>query len=221
MQSPTKRKADLKIVILGDASVGKTSLIQRYLEGVFTQDHTSTIGACFSLKQWGPYNVAIWDTAGEERFSGLSSFYCRGASAAIVAYDITQGESLKALYERHLQLLEYAEPRCLMVVVGTKADLVTNRTRQVARTVGETLALEQNEKKGRPRNSFSVNPFFETSAKTGENVEKVFEFILQTCLPLDDSETARKSIRKTSGVDLEQRPSKHLCEDSSRKCCQH
>jgi len=40
--------------------VGKTSLIQRYLEGIFTQDHTSTIGACFSLKQWGPYNVAIW-----------------------------------------------------------------------------------------------------------------------------------------------------------------
>ena len=151
----------------------------------------------------------------------MSSFYCRGASAAIVAYDITQGESLKALYERHLQLLEYAEPKCLIVVVGTKADLVTNRTRQVARTVGETLALEQNEKKGRPRNSFSVDPFFETSAKTGENVEKVFEFILQTCLPLDDSETARKSIRKTSGVDLEQRPSKHLCEESSRKCCQH
>jgi len=52
--------SDLKIVILGDASVGKTSLIQRYLEGIFTQDHTSTIGACFSLKQWGPYNVAIW-----------------------------------------------------------------------------------------------------------------------------------------------------------------
>lgn len=151
----------------------------------------------------------------------MSSFYCRGASAAIVAYDITQGESLKALYERHLQLLEYTEPRCLFVVVGTKADLVTSKTRQVARTVGEKLALEQNEKKGRPKNSFSVDPFFETSAKTGQNVEKVFEFILQTCLPLDDSETASKSIRKTSVVDLGQRSSKHLCEDSKGNCCQH
>jgi len=218
MQSVTKKKADLKIVILGDASVGKTSLIHRYLQGVFTEDHVSTIGASFFLKQWGPYNVAIWDTAGEERFSGLSSFYCRGASAAIIAYDITQGRSLQALKERQLQLLEGAEPNCLVVVVGTKADLVTKDTREIPFAVGEKLALEQNEKKGRPTNSFKVNPFFETSAKTGKNVEKVFDFILNTCLPLNDEETAMKSIRKSSGLDLERRSSKPENQDS-KKCC--
>ena len=158
------------------------------------------------------------DTAGEERFSGLSSFYCRGASAAIIAYDITQGRSLQALKERQLQLLEGAEPNCLVVVVGTKADLVTKDTREIPLAVGEKLALEQNEKKGRPTNSFKVNPFFETSAKTGKNVEKVFDFILNTCLPLNDEETAMKSIRKSSGLDLERRSSKPENQDS-KKCC--
>lgn len=212
MQSATKKKADLKIVILGDASVGKTSLIQRYLQGVFTEDNISTIGASFFLKQWGPYNVAIWDTAGEERFSGLSSFYCRGASAAIVAYDINQGRSLQVLKDRHLQLLEGAERNCLVVVVGTKTDLVTNDTREIPFSVGEKFALEQNEKKGRSRNSFKVFPFFETSAKTGKNVEEVFDFILNTCLPLDDEETARKSIRQSSALDLHQN-------QAAKKCC--
>ncbi|XP_068707698.1 ras-related protein Rab-20-like [Montipora foliosa] len=219
MLSATKRKADLKIVILGDSNVGKTSLIQRYLQGIFTGDQISTIGASFFLKQWGPYNVAIWDTAGEEKYSGLSSFYCRGASAAIIAYDITRGGSLQALHERHLQLLEAAEPTCLVVVVGTKADLVTKTTRQVMSFVGEKLALEQNEKKGRPRNGFRVNPFFETSAKTGHNVEKVFDFILNTCLPLDDEETARKSIRRNSTLDLEQKSSKQNRKETRGKCC--
>ena len=64
------------------------------------------------------------DTVGEERFSGLSSFYCQRASAAIIAYDITQGRSLQALHDRHLQLFDASEPNCLVVVVGTKTDLV-------------------------------------------------------------------------------------------------
>ena len=181
-------------------------------------NHTSFISVLFVLSFFLFFFFFFQDTAGEEKFSGLSSFYCRGASAAIIAYDITQGRSLQTVKERHLHLLEAAEPRCLVVIVGTKADLVTHDTREIPWTAGEKLALEQNEKKGRPRNSFQVHPFFETSAKTGKNVEKVFDFILNTCLPLHDEETARKSIRQTSGVDLEQKSSKPQNEHS-RKCC--
>ena len=155
------------------------------------------------------------DTAGEERFSGLSSFYCRGASAAIIAYDITQGRSLRALMERHLQLLEAAEPNCLIVVVGTKIDLVTNDSREVPSSAGERLALEQNEKKGRLRSSFKKKPFFETSSKSGENVEEVFDYILNTCLPLDDEKTAKKSVRRTSALNLEQKSRN----EDAKKCC--
>ncbi|KAI8504159.1 phagosome acidification [Branchiostoma belcheri] len=68
-----KKKADMKVVIMGDFAIGKTALLQRYISGAF-QDTTSTIGASFMLKQWGPYNIAIWDTAGNERYSGLTTF---------------------------------------------------------------------------------------------------------------------------------------------------
>lgn len=102
-----------------------------------------------------------------------------------------------------------------MVVVGTKRDLVTNSSREIPLSAGERLALEQNEKKGRPSSSFQEKPFFETSAKSGENVEKVFDFILNTCLPLHDEETAKKSVRRTLGIDLEQKSQN----ESSNKCC--
>ena len=148
----------------------------------------------------------------------MSSFYCRSASAAIVAYDITHGRSFQVLKERHLQLLEAAEPNCLIVVVGTKTDLVTRDSREVPSSVGEKLAIEQNERKGRPRSGFSVYPFFETSAKTGNNVDKVFELILNTCLPLDDEETARNSLRKMSGLNLEQKSHKSRSHES-KTCC--
>ena len=159
----------------------------------------------------------LQDTAGEERFSGLSTFYCRGAAAAIVAYDITQKHSLQVLRERHLRLLQAAEPNCLVVMVGTKKDLVTHATREVAQTVGQKLAIEQNAHKGRPEESFTQIPFFETSSKTGENVEKVFEFILNTCLPLDNPDVARNSARKVTGINLEEFPRNEP--RKSGKCC--
>ncbi len=65
MPAPGKmRKPDIKIVILGDMNVGKTSLLHRYIERSF-KETLSTIGGAFFLKQWGPYNISIWDTAGK------------------------------------------------------------------------------------------------------------------------------------------------------------
>ncbi len=63
-QASRTKKPDVKIVILGDMNVGKTSLLHRYTERKF-KDTISTVGGAFFLKQWGPYNISIWDTAGE------------------------------------------------------------------------------------------------------------------------------------------------------------
>ncbi|ELU15702.1 hypothetical protein CAPTEDRAFT_56170, partial [Capitella teleta] len=189
---------DLKVVIMGAASVGKTTIIHRYIEKRF-QETISTIGASFSLKQWGPYNIALWDTAGEERFSGLSSFYCRGAGAAILAYDLTSDDSFHALRARFKGLLEAAEDDCLVVVVGTKLDMVTEENRAVPPQDAKALARELNTQQ------LTELPYFETSSLSGHNVDRLFEYIFQHCLPVNESgqAIAEPKNRKRSGtVDL-------------------
>ena len=83
----------------------------------------TTIGASFFLRRHKGKNFALWDTAGEERFSGLSALYSRDASAAILAYDITCSDSFASLKTRFLPMLSSAKDTCVYVVVGTKLDL--------------------------------------------------------------------------------------------------
>ncbi|XP_041857524.1 ras-related protein Rab-20 [Melanotaenia boesemani] len=116
------KKPDVKVVLLGDMNVGKTSLLHRYMERKF-KDTISTVGGAFFLKQWGPYNISIWDTAGREQFHGLGSMYCRGAAAVILTYDVTNWQSLAELEERFLSLTDTANHDCIYAIVGNKADL--------------------------------------------------------------------------------------------------
>ncbi|XP_044301094.1 ras-related protein Rab-20 isoform X2 [Varanus komodoensis] len=115
-------KPDGKVVLLGDMNVGKTSLLHRYMERRF-QDTVSTVGGAFYLKQWGPHNISIWDTAGREQFHGLGSMYCRGAAAVILTYDVTSLQSMVELEDRFLALTDTASTDCVFAVVGNKADL--------------------------------------------------------------------------------------------------
>uniref|UniRef100_A0A8C2TW00 RAB20, member RAS onco family n=1 Tax=Coturnix japonica TaxID=93934 RepID=A0A8C2TW00_COTJA len=116
------KKPDGKVVLLGDMNVGKTSLLHRYMERRF-QDTVSTVGGAFYLKQWGPYNISIWDTAGREQFHGLGSMYCRGAAAVILTYDVNSLQSLVELEDRFLALTDSASADCIFAIVGNKVDL--------------------------------------------------------------------------------------------------
>ncbi|XP_010780635.1 ras-related protein Rab-20 [Notothenia coriiceps] len=120
------KKPDVKLVLLGDMNVGKTSLLHRYTERKF-KDTVSTVGGAFFLKQWGPYNISIWDTAGREQFHGLGSMYCRGAAAVILTYDVSNWQSLAELEERFLSLTDTANHDCIYALVGNKADLTDPR----------------------------------------------------------------------------------------------
>lgn len=168
--------ADLKVIILGDSNVGKTSLLIRYLEKRFEEHPKATLGAAFTLKMRGKYNIAIWDTAGQERYVGLSSFYCRNANVAILAFDVTSRESFRALTTRYLQLLTVVDDFALKVVVGTKSDLLGTRKRQVSQAEAEAFARSMN-----PRWTKDKVPYFETSSATGQNIDQVFEYIFDYC----------------------------------------
>lgn len=186
----SKQKADLKVIIMGDYNVGKTSLVCRYIEGKFT-DQEPTIGAAFFLKQWGPYNVAVWDTAGDEKYAGLSQFYCRSAGAAVLAYDITEPKSFESLWARFTPMLSAANDDCIRVVVGTKMDLLPSGQREIKLEEGQNLARELN-------NHIDLSgaaqlPYFETSSKSGVGVNEVFEYIFQHCLPLSEQQQKKHS----------------------------
>jgi len=188
---PGKHKPDYKIVILGQKDVGKTSLIFRYIHRRFTETVT-TIGASFFLRRHKGKNFALWDTAGEERFSGLSALYSRDASAAILAYDITCTDSFASLKTRFLPMLNSAKDTCIYVVVGTKLDLSATTdagsSAQVNSDDAKRFALEINSHL--PEGTFSSGavPFFETSSKSGDGVDNLFTFIFEHLLERTDSE---------------------------------
>uniref|UniRef100_A0A3B3DCL0 Ras-related protein Rab-20 n=1 Tax=Oryzias melastigma TaxID=30732 RepID=A0A3B3DCL0_ORYME len=200
------KKPDVKVVLLGDMHVGKTSLLHRYMERKF-KDTTSTVGGAFFLKQWGPYNISIWDTAGREQFHGLGSMYCRGAAAIILTYDVTNWQSLSELEERFLSLTDTANHDCIYAIVGNKADLTDSKaqlspdsdsfsedqtetvedrtepqvTREDAMALyGRILRYKGlDEKSSLPADKMC----FETSAKTGYNVDTLFETLFDLVLP--------------------------------------
>ncbi|NXO97387.1 ras-related protein Rab-20 [Pyrgilauda ruficollis] len=199
------KKPDGKVVLLGDMNVGKTSLLHRYMERRF-QETVSTVGGAFYLKQWGPYNISIWDTAGREQFHGLGSMYCRGAAAVILTYDVNSLQSLTELEERFLALTDSASADCIFAIVGNKVDLSDdctsppdeNRPEKSGASCGskvrkqvraeDAIALYKKILKYKMLDEKDVpaaeKMCFETSAKTGYKVDYLFETVFDMVVPI-------------------------------------
>ncbi|EPX75268.1 GTPase Ypt5 [Schizosaccharomyces octosporus yFS286] len=166
-----------KLVLLGDSAVGKSSLVLRFVKDQFDDYRESTIGAAF-LTQTVPIDdstsvkLEIWDTAGQERYKSLAPMYYRNANCAIVVYDITQASSLEKAKSWIKELQRQAPEGIIIALAGNKLDLAHER-RAVEKSDAEAYAAEAN------------LLFFETSAKTAENVNELFTTISKK-LPLED-----------------------------------
>ncbi|CAN8254540.1 unnamed protein product [Cochlearia groenlandica] len=158
----------VKLVLLGDSGVGKSCIVLRFVRGQFDATSKVTVGASFlsqtiALQDSTTVKFEIWDTAGQERYSALAPLYYRGAGVAVIVYDITSPESFKKAQYWVKELQKHGSPDIVMALVGNKADL--HEKREVPTEDGMELA----EKNG----MF----FIETSAKTADNINQLFEEI--------------------------------------------
>ena len=158
------RHLTYKMVVLGHYSVGKSSIVLNFVKGEFNQNEESTIGASFLTKtifvDRSAVKYEIWDTAGQERYYSLIPMYYRGAQVALIVYDITSEESFESA-KKWIEELKHEKPQEFMkVLVANKSDL----TSQARISTEEGKSLAEREK----------ILFYETSAKTGENINKMF-----------------------------------------------
>jgi len=163
-----------KIVLVGEAAVGKTHLLSRYIKGTLPKNPTSTIGVEFatrtvSLTNGGTVKAQIWDTAGQERYRAITSAHYRRAVGALLVYDITNEKSFAAAKRWMEELREHAEPDIVIMLVGNKVDIYDSKpeARKVSRIEGEQFANE------------NKLLFEETSAVTVIRVKEAFENLLQ------------------------------------------
>ena len=154
---------EIKVCIIGDTDVGKTSLSMRYCHGEFPENSTPTIGASFLQKRVlvdsAEINLQIWDTAGQERFRSMAPMYYRGAKAAVCVFDVTNEESFQRVMIWLRDLKAHADPNIVVCLAGNKCD------KKEAFDLGKCDTLAK---------SIGAS-FVKTSARTGENVDALFD----------------------------------------------
>jgi len=190
-----RKKVLLKVIILGDSGVGKTSLMNQYVHKRFSNQYKATIGADFLTKEVmiedKLVTLQIWDTAGQERFQSLGVAFYRGADSCVLVYDITDSKSFDNLESWMDEFLVHAAPRNSdsfpFVVLGNKADLGSSR-RQVSASKAKAWCQSKGD-----------IPHYETSAKEALNVEQAFHTIAKNALTQEGN---KKPIFIPDKVDL-------------------
>ncbi|KAL9101157.1 MAG: hypothetical protein Q9163_003559 [Psora crenata] len=180
----SRKKVLLKVIILGDSGVGKTSLMNQYVNKKFSASYKATIGADFLTKEVMVddrlVTMQLWDTAGQERFQSLGVAFYRGADCCVLVYDVNNSKSFETLDAWRDEFLIQASPRepdnFPFVVIGNKIDVEESK-----RAISSKRAMTFCQSKG-------GIPYFETSAKEAVNVEQAFEVIAKNALAQEESE---------------------------------
>lgn len=198
----------LKVVLLGDGGVGKSSLMNRFVSGKFDSQSFHTIGVEFLNKdvsvEGQSYTLQIWDTAGQERFKSLRTPFYRGSDLCLLVYAVDDVESFKNLAMWRKEFLYYADVRekdnFPFILLGNKIDV---NERAVSQEEAHRFCRE-----------IGGIPYYETSAKDSTNVDVAFNAAVKRLNELEQSK-AKSDFLATEGVNLAKVPKK---ENSS--CCE-
>ncbi|MBD2577095.1 Rab family GTPase [Oscillatoria sp. FACHB-1406] len=174
-----------KMCTIGDFGVGKTSLIRRFVDGQFSDQYLSTVGVKISHKvveaigdrSGTPKNVKllIWDLEGHTKFKSIAPSYLQGAKGALIVGDVTRPETIERFCD-HIKLFLSVNPKGIIILTLNKTDLV------------EPQKLEKLAELARNQQTEQVLALYKTSAKTGENVQGIFDTLARKMLqPLSAS----------------------------------
>ena len=165
MKTVNTKMPEFKVVFVGDAHVGKTSIIMRYHHDVFNEDAPSTIGAAFITKQiqtqHGMASFNIWDTAGQERYRSLVPMYSRNAFAAVIVIDLSEMSSFEGLDSWLESVKQDVSPSCYIIIAGNKCDLPNQVPLDKIKAWAEKNGV----------------PYLSVSAKTGQGINDLFSEI--------------------------------------------
>ena len=197
-----------KLLLIGNSSVGKSSLLVRFVDDVWEENFVPTIGVDFKLKtleiDGKKVKLQIWDTAGQERFKNITASYYRGGNGVLVVYDITDRDSFTNLTSWLIEIEKNANKNVFKLLIGNKNDLESER--KVTTEEGKEFADSNGMK------------FIETSAKTADKVYEAFELltkeIIKNNLNKDKVITNKATERKielNKGADLNKKKKEGCC----------
>ena len=165
-----------KIVVLGEAAVGKTSLINQYVEYTFKEDYKPTLGANIIRKDVfieeinSKVRLIMWDLAGQEKYNVIRSMYFQGCVGALLVYDVTRPNTFELINSKWLMdFKKFIKKEGTYILIGNKIDLSGQRV--VSTEDGKKLA-----------NEIQASDFIETSAKLNQNVEAAFKNLVHQIL---------------------------------------
>ena len=167
MSTPQDYDYLFKVLLIGNSSVGKSSLLLRFVDNQWNDLFVPTIGVDFKIRTMEIDNknvkLQIWDTAGQERFKSITASYYRGAHGIFVVYDISDTESFKNINNWLIEIEKNANKNVYKILVGNKCDLEDKRTvsYQQGKELAETYGIQ----------------FIETSAKSNTNVDEAFHLL--------------------------------------------
>ena len=161
---------DIKLITLGNSTVGKSSFITKYIDNSFTFNYTTTLGVDFKqkkikLKNGKDVRLRIFDTAGQERYRAVSASFIKKADGVILIYDISDLDSFEAVDNWIKSIKEIGKEKLPIVLVGNKCDLSDDERK---------ISLKEGQDKA---NEFQI-PFYETSCKDGINIKEALEKLI-------------------------------------------
>jgi small GTP-binding protein len=178
----------IKIILVGDSQVGKSSLLLRYSDNYYDTNSLATIGLDLRLKteeiNGKIAKIQLWDTAGQERFKTVTQGFYRGAHGIMIVYDVTDMTSFENVNRWYEDIHTKTQGSCVVFLVGNKVD--NHEKRLISMEEGEALANKHG------------MVYFETSAKSSQGVQSVFRNLLTTLVDRKIFISNRSSLTKES-----------------------